>query len=362
MSEQRSDAELVAKSLAGAPESFAQLVARYKDAVFGVAFHHLGDFEDARDATQETFIKAFRDLAQLKRHSSFAYWLHRIANGTALDLVRRRRRTASLSETPPLAVPPSAPDPDLAAQVTKALSDLSEPTRLALILHHVNGYSHAEIADFLGVTPGAIKTRLSRARNHLREEMTDMVEDGLRAERPVLRCEFSHPRQRNTLFSCTTDDTPEEELRKGLLARGFRIKDIRVLSKSELLAEQRAPRRHEAKLVRDALTRAITSQADAVRFSLGRSDRWLNVQHLIAGKWKSAARLATSGGEGLEVLDKWTGRRLHSRLRAYLLRMTRLRSRENTPRQTGTISLRLLHRTRALKVIFNRKSIRIDLA
>ncbi len=74
MADRRTDAELVKGALEGSGEAFGALVARYKDAVFGVAYHRLGDFEEARDAAQEALVKAFTNLSKLREPRAFADW------------------------------------------------------------------------------------------------------------------------------------------------------------------------------------------------------------------------------------------------------------------------------------------------
>jgi len=183
VAEQQSDSELVARALGGDHPAFGELVARYRDAVVGVVFHRTGSFEDARDIAQEAFVKAYANLPKLRKRDSFASWLYHIADFTALQAARRSRHevqmpTNDMPSGP--AVHSSVEGADLAQQVREALATLDEPTRLAVILHYVNGYSHAEVAGFLGTTPGAIRTRVSRARSRLREEMTRTMGDTLR--------------------------------------------------------------------------------------------------------------------------------------------------------------------------------------
>lgn len=172
MAERHSDSELVARTRNGDQAAFGELVARYREVVVGVAFHRLGRFEEARDVAQEAFVKAYVNLPRLRRPEAFGSWLYQIADFTVLQALRRTRPEVSLPDegTEPLPEPP-AEESDLAHEVREALETLDEPTRLAVILHYVSGYSHAEVARFLGATPGAIRTRVSRARSRLREEM-----------------------------------------------------------------------------------------------------------------------------------------------------------------------------------------------
>lgn len=188
------DAQLVQATLNGDQSAFGELVRRYRDAAFGIAFHRLGDFEAARDAAQEALITAYTDLERLREPSKFGHWLYQIATTTALGLLRRRRPALSLEaagECPDTAPSPaeSAERSEKARQVHEALEILQEPDRLAIILHYVNGYSHDEVGSILGATTSSIKSRIHRARGRLREEMQQMVESTLKSEAPGI--EFS---------------------------------------------------------------------------------------------------------------------------------------------------------------------------
>ena len=185
---------MIQAALGGCQEAFAALMARYKEAMFGVAFHILGDFEAARDATQEAFIKAYFGLGTLRQRERFSYWLYRITKGTALNLARGLRRelpSPSLSDCFETGPTPQerVEQAELARQVNEALGALSPPTRLAVILHYTSGYSESEVADFLGTSPTALRARLSRARSRLREEMVKMMGDTL--NKAAARISFS---------------------------------------------------------------------------------------------------------------------------------------------------------------------------
>jgi RNA polymerase sigma-70 factor (ECF subfamily) len=156
------------------------------------SLHHLGSFDDAQDAAQEAFVHAYLHLAQLRDPSRFGPWLRRIAANVCQDALRQRG--------PAL---PSGSDDDLAAQqaqvaacdndeqavarlvVRAALGRLSDPLRLTVTLCYIDGYSHAEVADFLEIPVNTVRSRLRRAKAELREELMDMVEDGLKHEAPT---------------------------------------------------------------------------------------------------------------------------------------------------------------------------------
>ncbi len=172
----RSVAQLVECSRGGDQEAFGRLVDRYRDMVYGLAFHLTGSFEEARDLTQEAFVQAYLKLGQLREAEKFGGWLRQIA----VNLHRAQARIPTVATVPleeeAEAVPQAQPS-EIEAVVREALARLREPERLALTLHYIDGYSQAEIGAFLGVEAGTIKGRLARARRHLREEVMQMVED-----------------------------------------------------------------------------------------------------------------------------------------------------------------------------------------
>lgn len=177
------DADLVAAARDGDSSAFGKLAERYRDAAFGIAYSRLGDFEAARDAAQDALITAYRDLPTLADPSKFAGWLRRIAVTSAVNVVRRRKTTASLDK--PGATEPSdrASDPERLAkteEVREALAALPESDRLALVLHYINGYSHAEIGAMLDASVPAVKSRIHRAKGRLRKEMCEVVEQTLK--------------------------------------------------------------------------------------------------------------------------------------------------------------------------------------
>lgn len=172
MADRRSDEQLVLATLAGDREAFGGLVARHRGSVFALANRRLRDSEAASDATQETFLKAYRNLADLRNPARFSAWVWRIAERIVITAARRPRReipTEGLKAGEERWSEQELTErADLARRVRDDLALLSEPTRRAMLLHHVSGYSHAEVADRLGLTKSAVKTRLSRARSQLR--------------------------------------------------------------------------------------------------------------------------------------------------------------------------------------------------
>ncbi|HZT44458.1 MAG TPA: sigma-70 family RNA polymerase sigma factor [Chthonomonadaceae bacterium] len=191
------DGDLVRKAQAGEECAFAALVERYRDMVYGLTYHYLGNFDDSRDAAQEAFVHSFLRLRDLRDPDRFAPWLRRTAMNVCADALRRRgARLLSLEhlEDMPdgIAFSVGAPTPStdiverLAAQmaVREALQRLSARTRLTVTLFYLGGYSHAEIARFLEIPVNTVRSRLQHAKRQLREEMQTMVNDTLNAGKP----------------------------------------------------------------------------------------------------------------------------------------------------------------------------------
>ncbi|MBI3946257.1 MAG: RNA polymerase sigma factor [Armatimonadetes bacterium] len=186
------DGDLVRRTLAGDRAAFEALVERYRDAVLGVAYHHLGHPEEVKDAAQEAFVRAYLGLRGLRDPARFGPWLRRIAANVCADALRARGQALlSLDALPDQDQPAGTPAPGedverLAARlvVRQALGRLSEGTRLTVTLAYINGYSHEEVARFLEVPVATVRSRLRRAKEQLREEMMAMVSDELNAGKP----------------------------------------------------------------------------------------------------------------------------------------------------------------------------------
>ena len=160
-----------------------QLYDRHAPRVHRLAYRICRDEELACDLVQETFVKAFRELAGFRGDATFSTWLHRITVTTALNTMRTvqriRDREAPLDEGAEL---PSAPDaiadPDVRQRVHAAIDALPESLRLTVVLHDLEGYTHAEIGTMLGVATGTSKARLSEARALLRTSLRDFAPEG----------------------------------------------------------------------------------------------------------------------------------------------------------------------------------------
>ncbi len=179
---------LIERSRNGDLDAFDRLVTAHQDRIFHAAYRITGNAEDAHDAAQETFVKAFRALPRYRHAAAFGTWLHRIAVNTALDIVRRRPQTppAPLDD---VVLPATAHNPDSEAErrevqrrVHQALQRLSPDHRVVVVLRDLQGMAYEEIAAVLRIPVGTVRSRLSRARDALRGLLRDLAPSGLMEE------------------------------------------------------------------------------------------------------------------------------------------------------------------------------------
>lgn len=166
------DGALVAAALGGNPDAFGTLVERYDRAVFHLAYRTLRDTEEARDATQEAFFKAYRSLRTFRPGAKFSTWIFAITYHGCCDRLARRKRFSN-EELPERA--DSGPGPeqtaialDEAARLRAAIEALPEKYRTVITLYHLQGKQYEEIAEVLGLPMGTVKTHLFRAKEQLR--------------------------------------------------------------------------------------------------------------------------------------------------------------------------------------------------
>jgi len=166
----------IRQAVAGDCEAFTRLVEAYQIPVYNLAYRMLGDAREAEDAAQETFIRAYTRLTTYQTDKKFSSWLLAIASHHCIDRMRRRRFTwLSLDELPFLEQAAGERNqPENAAirqeeqdEVRKMLDHLSPQYRAAVILRYWYELSYREIAEVMGTTESAIKSRLYRAREML---------------------------------------------------------------------------------------------------------------------------------------------------------------------------------------------------
>ena len=179
-----SDETLIKQCLDGDTDAFGFLVDKYKGAVHALAYHKIGNYHDAEDIAQETFLKAYQNLSTLRNLSGFAGWLYVICANCCYSWLRRHRKqkgtVLSLRQSSYAEISSSSytkhTDEEMEESVREAIDALPESEGTVVTLHYLGGLSCEEVSRFLGASLSAVKMRLFRARNHLREEMTEMLE------------------------------------------------------------------------------------------------------------------------------------------------------------------------------------------
>ncbi len=166
-----SDSDLIERARRGDEAAIRTLYERYAPRVFAVVRRLAGDEALAEDWAQETWVQAIRALPKFRGDARFSTWLHRIAVNCALQGKRWRDRRTRHEEP----LPPSVPVRENAGRtlvrirLEQALRQLPEGMRRVLVLHDVEGYTHEEIGEVLGVTTGTSKSQLFKARARMRE-------------------------------------------------------------------------------------------------------------------------------------------------------------------------------------------------
>jgi RNA polymerase sigma-70 factor (ECF subfamily) len=168
------DATLVEHCRRGNRSACAELVTRYQKPVFNAALRLLRNPEDARDAAQSTFLKAFEHLADYDPSFKFYSWLYRIAINESLNALKARKPRLEVSG----AEPDEGPGPDRFAEATEAhraiedaLMRLTPELRAVVVLRHITQLSYHDMADILEVPEKTVKSRLYSARQLLREQL-----------------------------------------------------------------------------------------------------------------------------------------------------------------------------------------------
>ena len=199
----RDDVALVHAAKGGDVEAFGELVSRYDRQLFRVAQNITHNREDAQDAVQEAFLKAFENLAAFEEKAKFSTWLVRIVINQSLMKLRKQRSANVVSvdedfdnpehDAMPLEIADWSANPEkdykateLREILTKALEGLSRSLRIVFVLRDMEGLSVEETAKTLELSVAAVKTRLLRARLELRARLTRYFEKGTTISRVAL--------------------------------------------------------------------------------------------------------------------------------------------------------------------------------
>jgi RNA polymerase sigma-70 factor, ECF subfamily len=166
------DAELLERLRAGESAAERTFYERHVDRIYRLILRMSGRPELAQEWTQDTFIRAFDRLGQFRGESALGSWLHAIAVSVTLNGLRQQKRreafAAPLEEATTVIAGTVDGDPDLRTRLTSAIAALPEGTRRVFVMHDVEGFTHEEISEALGVAVGTSKSQLFRAREKLR--------------------------------------------------------------------------------------------------------------------------------------------------------------------------------------------------
>ena len=173
---ERTDAQLLAAHIAGDPGAFETLVYRHRDRLWSVALRTTSDPEEAADALQDAFLSAFRRADQFRGEAAVTTWLHRIVVNACLDRLRRRSSRPAVALPDDLGQTLADPGDQMSQRETQlviaaALANLPPDQRAAIVLVDVEGQSIQEAAELLGCPTGTVKSRCSRGRARLAEEL-----------------------------------------------------------------------------------------------------------------------------------------------------------------------------------------------
>ncbi len=182
---------LVQRARQGDLPAYDELVRRYQERIYATVYHMTSNHEDANDLAQEAFIKAYQALKSFKGGSSFYTWVYRIAVNKTINFLKQRKNKAQMSlddldfnaeHDPDLVALISEKTPrreinlaELQEKLNEAMQKLSEPHRLVVTMHDVQGMSHEEIAKVMDCNIGTVRSRLFYARQQLQAYLSDYL-------------------------------------------------------------------------------------------------------------------------------------------------------------------------------------------
>ncbi|SMB92907.1 RNA polymerase, sigma-24 subunit, RpoE [Desulfonispora thiosulfatigenes DSM 11270] len=186
--------KLIELSQKGNLDAFEKLIMSYERKIYVIAYRFMGNEHDAKDLTQETFIKAFKNIKSFRKESSFSTWICRIASNACKDELRKIKRKPcdSLDEEVNVddgyvykQIEDKRPTPEeiyesaeLNKYLQQMLNELNSDYRMVIVLRDIEGYSYEEIAEITNVSLGTVKSRLNRARKELKEKISSGKKGG----------------------------------------------------------------------------------------------------------------------------------------------------------------------------------------
>ena len=175
---------LLRRAQSGDPEAFEQLIGPLEQLVWRICWHYTGNREAAEDCGQETMIRIWRNLESYRGDCALESWIYRIAANCCMDYLRKKKRDQSVSMEPlrEQGFDPADPSPgtedrvvseDEHQRLRKAITQLPDEQREALILTQLEKISYEEAAQMLGVSEGTVKSRVNRAKARLNEILSE---------------------------------------------------------------------------------------------------------------------------------------------------------------------------------------------
>jgi RNA polymerase sigma-70 factor (ECF subfamily) len=180
---------LIERCLRGDQEAWEQIVRQYWRRVFNVAYKFVGRHDEAEDLTQDVFLKVFKSLGTFDRRANFQTWLVSVSRNLCIDHYRSVRKERETIDRDVNAddLSPASPDVsahvalerhDLAQELRRALQELPETLRTAVVMRDIQELSYQEIADRLQLPEGTVKSRINRGRHELARQITRLREKG----------------------------------------------------------------------------------------------------------------------------------------------------------------------------------------
>jgi RNA polymerase sigma-70 factor, ECF subfamily len=190
----RADTVLIRAVQAGDMAAFDELVLKHKDRLFNLVYWFLGDYQDANDCAQETFIKVFKSIKKFRLESAFSTWLYRIAINTCKNRIKSSayklgKKTVSLetsngskNDSPFSEIVNGSPTPVMALEkkermmrIRNAINSLPEEQNRVVVLRDIQGLSYQNISDITGLNIGTVKSKLARGRLALKNQLKGRI-------------------------------------------------------------------------------------------------------------------------------------------------------------------------------------------
>lgn len=173
-----SDEEIIKSILKGDINAFSELVERYKDRIYSMAFAFINDDKYAEDLSQEIFIKLYKNLGKFKGESSFSTWLFRLSKNYCIDWMRKHKNEINLVELDELSSNIDFVDEiinkDDYNNLRNEINELPDKYKQSLYLYHFKGYTYQEISDKLKVPKKTVETRIYRAKKILKNKLWEL--------------------------------------------------------------------------------------------------------------------------------------------------------------------------------------------